>query len=278
MRLYELHKSLKRELRTYCPSSSEIESRSILKDVLNISDKDLLIKYDLEVNERILEKISDVLLRRKNGEPLSRIQGKKEFFESDFKINSSVLDPRPETEILVETAISLINKIQAKSILDLGTGSGCILISLIKLFPKLFGVGLDLSEEAIKNAKENVSINRLEDNINFVTCNWGNSIEAKFDILISNPPYIKTNEIKNLPESVKKYDPLLSLDGGYDGLQPYINIARNAQHLISKNGKILVEIGFDQANKIDKIFYKEGFNLEKKIKDYNDLDRILVFS
>ena len=118
----------------------------------------------------------------------------------------------------------------------------------------------------------------MEDNINFVTCNWGNSIEAKFDILISNPPYIKTNEIKNLPESVKKYDPLLSLDGGYDGLQPYINIARNAQHLISKNGKILVEIGFDQANKIDKIFYKEGFNLEKKIKDYNDLDRILVFS
>ncbi len=278
MRLYALHKSLKRELRTYYPSSSEIESRSILKDILNISDKDFLIKYDLEVNECILEKISDVLLRRKNGEPLSRIQEKKEFYESVFKINSSVLDPRPETEILVETAISLINKIQAKSILDLGTGSGCILISLIKLFPKLFGVGLDLSEEAIKNAKENVSINRLEDNINLIACNWGNSIEAKFDILISNPPYIKTNEIKNLPESVKKYDPLLSLDGGYDGLQSYINIARNAQNLISKNGKILVEIGFDQASKIEKIFYNEGFNLEKKIKDYNDLDRILVFS
>ena len=278
MRLYALHKSLKRELRTYYPSSSEIESRSILKDILNISDKDFLIKYDLEVNECILEKISDVLLRRKNGEPLSRIQEKKEFYESVFKINSSVLDPRPETEILVETAISLINKIQAKSILDLGTGSGCILISLIKLFPKLFGVGLDLSEEAIKNAKENVSINRLEDNINLIACNWGNSIEAKFDILISNPPYIKTNEIKNLPESVKKYDPPLSLDGGYDGLQSYINIARNAQNLISKNGKILVEIGFDQASKIEKIFYNEGFNLEKKIKDYNDLDRILVFS
>ena len=255
----------------------ELDARIILKEVLSLDDKDLILKESLDISNEMIEKIIAIESRRLNGEPISKIFKKRDFYNSTFLISNDVLDPRPETELIVEIANNYINKNEVKNILDLGTGSGCILLSILKENKMINGLGIDLSKDAISIAKQNSKKLNLEIQSNFLISNWMSSLNYKYDLVVSNPPYIASEDIKKLSKSVKIYDPILSLDGGDDGLNSYRLIASDLKRVVSKNALIIIEIGYNQSLQFIEIFKKNNFKLMKKYNDINGLDRVLTF-
>ena len=255
----------------------ELDARIILKEVLSLDDKDLILKESLDIPNELIEKIIAIESRRLNGEPISKIFKKRDFYNSTFLISNDVLDPRPETELIVEIANNFIDKNEVKNILDLGTGSGCILLSILKENKMINGLGIDLSKDAISIAKQNSKKLNLETQSNFLISNWMSSVNYKYDLVVSNPPYIASEDIKKLSKSVKIYDPILSLDGGDDGLNSYRLIASDLKRVVSKNALIIIEIGYNQSLQVIEIFKKNNFKLIKKYNDINGLDRVLTF-
>ena len=255
----------------------ELDARIILKEVLSLDDKDLILKESLDISNEMIEKIIAIESRRLNGEPISKIFKKRDFYNSTFLISNDVLDPRPETELIVEIANNFINKNEVKNILDLGTGSGCILLSILKENKMINGLGIDLSKDAISIAKQNSKKLNLETQSNFLISNWMSSVNYKYDLVVSNPPYIASEDIKKLSKSVKIYDPILSLDGGDDGLNSYRLIASDLKRVVSKNALVIIEIGYNQSLQVIEIFKKNNFKLIKKYNDINGLDRVLTF-
>jgi release factor glutamine methyltransferase len=275
--LKEIQRKLCNNFSTIGIETPELDARIILKEVLSLDDKDLILKESLDIPEEMIEKIITIESRRLNGEPISKIFKKRDFYNSTFVISNDVLDPRPETELIVEIANNYINKNEVKNILDLGTGSGCILLSILKENRMINGLGIDLSKEAISIAKQNSKKLNLETQSNFLVSNWMSSVNYKYDLVVSNPPYIASEDIKNLSKSVKIYDPILSLDGGDDGLNSYRLIASDLKRIISMNALIIIEIGYNQSLQVIDIFKKNDFKLIKKYNDINGLDRVLTF-
>lgn len=255
----------------------ELDARIILKEVLSLDDKDLILKESLDISNEMIEKIIAIESRRLNGEPISKIFKKRDFYNSTFLISNDVLDPRPETELIVEIANNYIDKNEVKNILDLGTGSGCILLSILKENKMINGLGIDLSKDAISIAKQNSKKLNLETQSNFLISNWMSSVNYKYDLVVSNPPYIASEDIKKLSKSVKIYDPILSLDGGDDGLNSYRLIASDLKRVVSKHALVIIEIGYNQSLQVIEIFKKNNFKLMKKYNDINGLDRVLTF-
>jgi release factor glutamine methyltransferase len=275
--LKEIQRKLCNNFSTIGIETPELDARIILKEVLSLDDKDLILKENLDIPEEMIEKIITIESRRLNGEPISKIFKKRDFYNSTFVISNDVLDPRPETELIVEIANNYINKNEVKNILDLGTGSGCILLSILKENRMINGLGIDLSKEAISIAKQNSKKLNLETQSNFLVSNWMSSVNYKYDLVVSNPPYIASEDIKKLSKSVKIYDPILSLDGGDDGLNSYRLIASDLKRIISMNALIIIEIGYNQSLQVIDIFKKNDFKLIKKYNDINGLDRVLTF-
>ncbi|MEC7735184.1 MAG: peptide chain release factor N(5)-glutamine methyltransferase [Pseudomonadota bacterium] len=277
MLLSLLHNQIVKRFNSSNIESSNLDAKIILKEALNVQDEELIIDSDIFLKSCEKKLLCEMVSRREKGEPISRILGLREFFSLDFKINNFVLDPRPETEHLVEESIKKINENNYTNILELGIGSGCVIISILKSCKLIYGMGVDISLEAIKTARENARINNVN-NLDLIVSDWGASINKRFDLIISNPPYLRSNQIDSLSKEVKLFDPIISLDGGIDGLTAYQNIAKNAKRFLSDNGTIIAEIAFDQAKDIKKIFLNNDFLLQNKVKDYNGLDRIMVFS
>ena len=277
MLLSEIHKNTKEKFDKFKIETSEIDSRAIIKKILGLNDKDFIMDIEISLSLKENQCLSKVISERLSGKPLSRIFGSKEFFSMRFAINEFVLDPRPESEILVEKALDLIQENNFKSILELGVGSGCIIAAILSNSIGTKAVGIDISEKAIMTAKSNLIKNDIK-NFNLIIGDWSLSINSKFDIIVSNPPYIKTNEVKHLAKNVKDHDPLISLDGGNDGLDCYRAIASQSTNLVKDKGYILVEIGHDQAIEVEKIFRNNDFLLINKVKDYSKLDRVLIFT
>ena len=277
MILKEIQRKLCNNFSTIGIETPELDARIILKEVLSLDDKDLILKESLDIPEEMIKKIIAIESRRLNGEPISKIFKKRDFYNSTFVISNDVLDPRPETELIVEIANNYINKNEVKNILDLGTGSGCILLSILKENRMINGLGIDLSKEAISIAKQNSKKLNLETQSNFLVSNWMSSVNYKYDLVVSNPPYIASEDIKKLSKSVKIYDPILSLDGGDDGLNSYRLIASDLKRIISMNALIIIEIGYNQSLQVIDIFKKNDFKLIKKYNDINGLDRVLTF-
>ena len=277
MLLSEIHKNTKEKFDKFKIETSEIDSRAIIKKILGLNDKDFIMDIEISLSLKENQCLSKVISERLSGKPLSRIFGSKEFFSMRFAINEFVLDPRPESEILVEKALDLIHENNFKSILELGVGSGCIIAAILSNSIGTKAVGIDISEKAIMTAKSNLIKNDIK-NFNLIIGDWSLSINSKFDIIVSNPPYIKTNEVKHLAKNVKDHDPLISLDGGNDGLDCYRAIASQSTNLVKDKGYILVEIGHDQAIEVEKIFGNNDFLLINKVKDYSKLDRVLIFT
>ena len=277
MILKEIQRKLCNNFSTIGIETPELDARIILKEVLSLNDKDLILKESFDIPEEVIEKIIKIESRRLNGEPISKIFKKRDFYNSTFVISHDVLDPRPETELIVEIANNYINKNEVKNVLDLGTGSGCILLSILKENRIINGLGIDLSKEAISIAKQNSKKLNLETQSNFLISNWMSSVNYKYDLVVSNPPYISSGDINKLSKSVKIYDPILSLDGGDDGLNSYRLIASDLKRIISKNALIIIEIGCNQSLQVIEIFKKNDFKFIKKYNDINGLDRVLTF-
>lgn len=259
--------------------SPRLETRLIFAYVLN---KDISEIYEnIDTNSTQKENILSLVNKRIQGYPLDKILGHKEFYKYDFIVDENVLSPRPDTEILVEEAINLIKTKNLNNIVDLGTGSGCIILSILKDCPQLKGYAVDISEKALTIATENAKKLNITQNIKFIKSSWFdkdfiNRIDAKFDIIVTNPPYIPSNDIPKLSKEVKDHDPLMALDGGTDGLISYKKIAELTPTLLNNGGYICIEAGINQANDIVKIFTSKGLVLYKIVKDLSNIDRCVI--
>ncbi len=242
-----------------CTELTEFEARMILAQRSHIDWAQIITRPDLEVD---VEEILKDLEERKRGKPLSRIYGEREFWGLRFRINEHTLDPRPDSETLIEAALTHYKTLgtQPETILDLGTGSGCLLLALLSEFANAWGIGVDLSFDAAKTARGNAARLNLPDRCAFLNADWAESIDAKFDLIIANPPYIESDVIPNLEKEVRNHDPILALDGGKDGMQDYNVIFSMIFRLLKPDGIALFEIGFDQSEKISRLSEKYGLS------------------
>ncbi|MDB9926174.1 peptide chain release factor N(5)-glutamine methyltransferase [Hyphomicrobiales bacterium] len=277
MLLSELQKKITKILAEGGIETNSLDARIILREIFNFDEKELILNSDLILSESKISKVQKIITRRLNFEPVSKIFGKRDFYNSTFSISDDVLDPRPETEHIVEIANNFILEKGYESFIDLGTGSGCIILSILKENKNLTAVGVDISIDAINIAKKNSKDMKLEKRSSFLVSNWLSSIYRSYDLIISNPPYIPSDEIITLSKTVKNFDPLISLDGGQDGLKCYKEIAQDINRVINKNGRVILEIGYNQAHDVIKIFESKEFNLLKIYNDINGLNRILTF-
>ena len=277
MLLSELQKKITKILAEGGIETNSLDARIILREIFNFDEKELILNSDLILSESKISKVQKIITRRLNFEPVSKIFGKRDFYNSTFSISDDVLDPRPETENIVEIANNFILEKGYESFIDLGTGSGCIILSILKENKNLTAVGVDISIDAINIAKKNSKDMNLEKRSSFLVSNWLSSIYNSYDLIISNPPYIPSDEIITLSKTVKNFDPLISLDGGQDGLECYKEIAQDINRVINKNGRVILEIGYNQAHDVVKIFESKEFKLLKIYNDINGLNRILTF-
>ena len=257
------------------------EARLIIKKTLKKNELEFITFQNKKISSQQVNSILHNFIERTRGKPVSKIFGFKEFFSNEFIVNKNVLDPRPETELLVELTIkSLLKKKDKKiSLLDLGVGSGCLIISILLFLKKnkVSALGVDISKKALDTADKNLKKFNLEKKLKLKKSDWFSDIHEKFDIIISNPPYIKTSDIKNLDKEVKFYDPLIALDGGFNGLRCFERIATDAKFHLKQNGIVLLEIGFGQINPVKKIFEKMGYKIFLKEKDLQGIIRVVGF-
>lgn len=260
-----------------------LEAEILLAHVMKVPRINLYIKFADNVGDDILADFKKLIIRRSKREPLAYITGFQPFMGLDFIITPDVLVPRPETEILIQTILDIVNpksqlpKSQQYKIFDIGTGSGAIAISLAKYIDQSTVVGIDISEKAVEIAKQNAQKHGMSDRCNFVVGDLFGGVNEKFDIIVSNPPYIPTSEIEKLQPEISKYEPRSALDGGEDGLDYYRKISASAKNYINDDGKLIFEIGFGQADNVKDIISQNGFELLKAIKDYSGIERVIAF-
>ena len=252
-----------------------LDTELLLSKTLKKSREEVLINYDQNIEKKSILEFKKYLTRRSQNEPVAYILGEKEFWSKKFKINKNTLIPRPETELLVEY---LLKKFKGKklSILDIGTGSGCIIISLLNNLKHSNGLGIDVSKKAIEIAKKNSSYHKLQNNLKLINKHLNGILNRKFDLIVSNPPYIKSKELKNLSEDIKRYEPRIALDGGNDGLDLIRKVIYKSKNILKINGTLALEIGYGQFKKVSKILIDNKFRTVSVIKDYKNNVRCII--
>ncbi|NIP31531.1 MAG: peptide chain release factor N(5)-glutamine methyltransferase [Candidatus Dadabacteria bacterium] len=276
MNLQELYNLGKEKFKNANFQFPDIESRTILQQVLN---KDLTYIYTNPqklINKAQIDKFNDLADRRLNGEPYAYIKGKKEFYSREFTVNPDVLIPRPETELLVEEALKLIKKYKNPTVLDLGTGSGCIAVTLASEFYKMNMYASDTSFKALLTAITNSKLNNCSDKINFINSNLLTCFDScSFDIIISNPPYISEEDFKNIQNEVKDHEPKSALLSGKKGLDHLTEIVNKSFSILKNNGWCILEVGYNQSAKVEKMFLDNGFINIQTIEDLNNIGRVV---
>ncbi len=275
MNALELINSGTKELKKKKIASSRLDSELLLSKILNKKREEVLINLDQEISQRYLSKYRKLISRRSQNEPVAYLLEEKEFWSKIFFVSSDTLIPRPETELMVEKLVKIFEK-KKISILDIGTGSGCILISLLSELKHSRGVGVDISKKALKIAKKNSEKHLTQNRIMFLNKSLDSKFSQNFDLIVSNPPYIRSNEIKNLKEDIKRYEPLIALDGGNDGLDLIKKIIYKAKYILKVKGKLALEIGNEQFKKVSEILLKNNYKIDYIIKDYKDNIRSIV--
>lgn len=251
--------------------NSDLDAWYLLSHVLGINRAQYFLTYHNKMDEALYKEYMNLIKKRADHTPLQYILGYQEFMGLNFIVNEKVLIPRQDTEILVEEVGKVCTN---KDVLDLCTGSGCIIISLAKLGNINRGVGVDISHDALELAKENAYNNEVD--IEWIQSDLFTRVEGKFDIIVSNPPYIPTKEIQKLSLEVKDYEPSLALDGKEDGLFFYKKIIKDIKNYLKKDGYLFLEIGYNQGQDLINLIEKEGFRDIKVIKDYASLDRVIT--
>tara|TARA_B100000963_G_C22606579_1_gene662788 strand:- start:101 stop:937 length:837 start_codon:yes stop_codon:yes gene_type:complete len=248
--------------------SSILDSELLLSKTLNKSRERILTNLDTIIEEDKFVIFKEYLERRSKNEPIAYILEKKEFWSKDFDVNRDTLIPRPETELLVDEILKIF-KNKRISILDIGTGSGCIIISLLSHLKRSKGIGIDVSKKAIAIAKRNSIKHRLK-TIKFLNKSFEMVFHKKFDLIVSNPPYIERKAIKNLSEDIKKYEPRMALDGGNDGLDLIKKVIYKSKDILKVKGMLALEIGNEQIKKVSNILIDNNFRIGKVTKDYKN--------
>ncbi|MBF0381563.1 MAG: peptide chain release factor N(5)-glutamine methyltransferase [Magnetococcales bacterium] len=251
----------------------------LLADALALTRMDLFLDMDRPLIQEELGAFKSRIKRRSQREPVAYIVGVRGFWKQDFHVNSSVLIPRPETETLIDSVLSLYSQRDTKlNILDIGIGSGAILFSLLNEFPNASGDGVDISKDALEVAAKNRDKFSLKERVSLFAGDLTSplSTNTKYDLIVSNPPYIVTQELDNLQAEVKDKEPRLALDGGGDGLAIYRPLIPQGYKLLKKSGRLIVEIGFDQGKSVSDLFSQVGFKEVSVVKDYGQRDRVVI--
>ena len=248
----------------------------ILSKVLNRNREEIILNLDNKLKNTDIIKFKYYLLRRCQNEPMAYILGYKYFWKHKFLTNKSVMIPRPETELVVEETLKYLQNDKSKKILDIGTGSGCIVVSLVKERPKCTATAIDISINAINVAKTNAKLHQLENKINFINIDIDKYNSYNYDLIISNPPYINSIELNRLDKDIKFHEPRLALSGGFDGLRDLKKIIFKSKKLLKTNGKLILEIGHKQKNLCKKILNENNFYINKITKDLSGKDRCIV--
>ncbi len=257
---------------------AEMEARIMLEERTPFRQSDIVTSPKSEIPQEQRDNLSADLVKRIEGMPLSRIYGMNEFWGLPIKVNSHVLDPRNDTETIIDLALQRFDKGDEIRILDLGTGSGCIITALLHEFPNSSGVAVDVSKDALSCSKKNAELNHVHDRCEFLLGSWFEPVEGRFDLIVSNPPYIRSSVIPDLSNEVKNHDPILALDGGVDGLDPYKVILSQIKSYLAEAGIGLLEIGYDQAEDIMRLSDISGFAQRAVHMDMSGNPRVVEIS
>ena len=253
----------------------ELDAQIILSDIMGVTREFLITNDYLTVSKKIKKKYDNAIKRRIKKEPVAYIIGKKEFWSQNFKVTSSTLVPRPETELLIYNVIKYF-KNKKINILDIGTGSGCILLAILKELQFSRGIGIDISAKAIKIAKENSKNLNLLNRSKFKTFDINSFNVGKYDLIVSNPPYVPFKEIRNLTKDIINFEPIVALNGGKDGLDLIKKVIYKSTKLLKKGGLLAIEIGNKQYPKVSDLLNQLGFKEMSKLYDYNRNVRCII--
>lgn len=258
--------------------SPRTNAEHLLAHVLKCKRLDLYLAFDRPLKENETDIYRELIVRRGKTEPLQYIVGTVEFYGLEFKVNPSVLIPRPETELLIEKILESVNKEDSLKILDIGTGSGNIAVSLAKNLSNSTLTAIDISEDAIEVAEENSELNNINGQISFYKIDFVNEQgfnESNFDLIVSNPPYVSINDYSELSPELKDHEPKIALTDNKDGLNFYSEISKKAQTLLNKNGKLFFEVGMGQAEEVKTILIQNSFSDIEIFKDYSNIERVV---
>ena len=256
--------------------TAKLDCELLLSEVINKDRQYLILNSQKILKEKQINIFDHFIERRKKGEPIAYLINKKDFWKETFYVDRNVLIPRPDTEHLVEETLKLSKNNSKLHILDIGTGSGCILLSILNERKTFYGTGIDISQKAINVAKYNAKLLNINNRVKFYNSDVDKFLIGKYDLILSNPPYIKNSNLKYLEKDVSGFEPKLALDGGNDGFHKIIKVVNKSSNLIKKKGKLILEIGFEQKNKVLKILKKYGFYTNKVLKDYGKNDRCII--
>lgn len=258
---------------------ADVDARVLTGHALHLDRAHLIAQSDRNLEAREINMISALAARRLKHEPVSRILGQREFWSLGLRVTPDVLVPRPETETVVEAALDFVVRgglrMETLRILDVGTGSGALLLALLNELPNAIATGTDISPAALQVASENAAHWGLDPRCNFVVCDIAAGIQGPFDLIVSNPPYIARSQIATLAPEVREFDPMVALDGGDDGLDAYRAIAADAKRLLASGGRLFVELGIDQEPAVRTLFTKAGLTVGIARKDLAGIQRVL---
>ena len=268
-------KKASKTLKNHNIHSHELDAQLILSDIMKVKRESLITNNEVVISEKIMEKYDIAIRRRIKREPVAYITGKKEFWSENFTVNHATLVPRPETELLIYKVINFF-KNKRINILDIGTGSGCILLSILKELNFSRGTGIDISPKAIKTAKINSKNLNLFNRTKFKVFDLNKYNVGKYDLIVSNPPYIPSKEIKNLGRDIINYEPLIALDGGIDGLDLIKKVIYKSNYLLKREGLLALEIGYNQYLRVSNILRYHGYREISREYDYKRNVRCII--
>ena len=256
--------------------SAELDSEILMSKAINKEKKFLILNFNNVIPKKNLNIFNDLVNQRSKGKPIAYLLKKKEFWKNEFVVDRNVLIPRPDTEILVEQALELTKNKNKLNLLDVGVGSGCILLSILKEKKNFYGTGIDICGKSLSICRVNSHKLGLKKRLKLFKSNIDNFQYGKYDLIISNPPYIKKYDLKCLEKDVIGFEPKQALDGGIEGLSEIRKVISKSSELIKKNGFLILEIGFDQKNRVKQILQNKGFYIKKIVKDLSGHDRCIV--
>ena len=254
----------------------QLDSEILMAKTIKKDRNYILLNSDNILNKKDLKYFFNLIEKRSLGSPIAYLTNKKFFWDSEFFITNDALIPRPDTELIIENVLNITRQKNKINILDIGIGSGCILLSILKERKNFYGTGIDISKKCLIISKINAVKLKVSSRLRLFKSDVDKFNLGKYDLVVSNPPYIKTYDLKYLERDVAEFEPRLALNGGLDGLSEIRKVIKKTSELIKKNGKFILEIGFDQKNKVIKILNKEGFYINSTQKDLANYDRCIV--
>ena len=256
--------------------SAELDCEILMSSVLQKDRKYVILNLDKKLNKKNISDFEDLIIKRSLNKPVAYLTGKKDFWKYSFLVSDQILIPRPDTEILIENVLKITQQKSKLNILDIGTGSGCILLSILKDSRDFYGTGIDISKDCINISRINAKNLGLTNRSKFLKTDVDNLINGKYDLIISNPPYIKKLDLKYLDKDVVDFEPISALDGGLEGISKIKKIIMRSLDLLKNNGKLVLEIAYDQKYKVIKLLKDRGYYINKIIKDYSKNDRCII--